>query len=99
MIQMSPNKAGWETEGGLTLLGEEGRFSKMLFKVITDKSRVEAFEAKVTANTKSTEDHAGLEINGDGLELDFEKPCMHNWGVYISLTSLCSGVSSYAHTQ
>lgn len=24
---------------------------------------------------------------------------MHNWGVYISLTFLCSGVSSYTHSD
>lgn len=52
---------------GLTLLGEEGRFSKMIFRLITDKSRVEAFEAKVTVNRKNKKDHAGLEINGDSL--------------------------------
>lgn len=51
---------------GLTLLGEEGRFSK-IFRMITDKSRVEAFEAKVTVNGKNKKDHAGLEINGDSL--------------------------------
>lgn len=52
---------------GLTPLGEEERFSKIIFRLITDKSRVEAFEAKVTVNAKNKKDHAGLEINGDNL--------------------------------
>lgn len=39
----------------------------MIFRLIPDKSRVEAFEVKVTANTKNKKDHSGLEINGDSL--------------------------------
>lgn len=39
----------------------------MILRLIADKSRVKAFETKVTANTKNKENHAGLEIHGDSL--------------------------------
>lgn len=46
---MSLNKAGWEIRG---VTGKLERFSKVIFRLITDKSRVKASEAGVTTNTK-----------------------------------------------
>lgn len=39
---------------------EIGKVSKVIFRLITDKSRVKAQEAEVITNTKSEEDHAHL---------------------------------------
>lgn len=45
---INESKAGWEIKGET---GKKERFSKVIFRLITDKTRVKAHEAEVTKNT------------------------------------------------